>query len=69
MVVEKYGEELVNLSCEILRNIALSLGGQQYRTYNKRRKGNWTGHILRRNCLLKYVIQEKIEGSIEVMKR
>jgi len=33
------------------------------------RKGNWTGHILRRNCLLKHVIQEKIQGSIEVMKR
>ena len=59
----------MNLSCEKLRNTALSLGGQEYPTYNKRRKGNWTGHILRRNCLLKHVIQEKIEGSIEVMRR
>jgi len=25
------------------------------------RKGNWIGHILRRNCLLKYVIDGKIE--------
>jgi hypothetical protein len=31
----------------------------------KRRKGNWVGHILRRNCLLKHVFEGKIEGSIE----
>ena len=29
----------------------------------KRRKANWIGHILRRNCLLKHVIEGKIEGS------
>jgi hypothetical protein len=27
----------------------------------KRRKANWIGHILRRNCLLKHVIEEKVE--------
>ena len=27
----------------------------------KRRKGNWVGHILRRNCLLKRVLEGKIE--------
>jgi hypothetical protein len=27
-----------------------------------RRKSNWTGHILRRYCLLKHVIDEHIEG-------
>jgi len=27
-----------------------------------RRKANWIGHILRRNCLLKRVIEGKIEG-------
>jgi hypothetical protein len=26
----------------------------------KRRKTNWIGHILRRNCLLKHVIEGKI---------
>jgi ribosomal 50S subunit-associated protein YjgA (DUF615 family) len=31
----------------------------------KRRKANWIGHILRRNCLLKHVI----EGKIERMRR
>jgi hypothetical protein len=35
----------------------------------KRRKANWSGHILRRNCLLKYVIEGKIEGRIEVTGR
>jgi hypothetical protein len=35
----------------------------------KRRKANWIGHILRRNCLLKYVIKGKIEGRTEVMGR
>jgi hypothetical protein len=27
----------------------------------KRRKANWIGHILRSNCLLKYVIEGKLE--------
>jgi hypothetical protein len=31
----------------------------------KRRKANWTGHISRRNCLLKHVIEGKLEGRIE----
>jgi len=32
----------------------------------KRGKANWTGHMLRRNCLLKRVIEGKKEGRIEV---
>ena len=28
----------------------------------KRRKAYWIGHILRRNCLLKHVIEGKVEG-------
>jgi hypothetical protein len=35
----------------------------------KRRKANWIGHILRRNCLLKHVIEGKIEGRIEITGR
>jgi ribosomal 50S subunit-associated protein YjgA (DUF615 family) len=35
----------------------------------KRRKANWIGHILRRNCLLKQNTEGKIEGSIEVAGR
>jgi hypothetical protein len=29
----------------------------------KRRKADWIGHILRRNCLLKHGIEGKIEGT------
>jgi hypothetical protein len=32
----------------------------------KRRKDNWIGHILRRNCFLKQVIEGKIEGRMEM---
>jgi len=32
-------------------------------------KANWIGHILRRNCLLQRVIEEKIKGGIEVTGR
>jgi hypothetical protein len=35
----------------------------------RKRKGNWIGHILRRNCLLKKVIEGKIKGQIEVTRR
>jgi len=31
-----------------------------------RRKANWIGHIFRRNCLIKHVIESEIEGRIEV---
>jgi hypothetical protein len=33
------------------------------------RKTNWIGHILRRNCLLKQVIEGKIKEEIEVTRR
>ena len=32
-------------------------------------KANWIGHILRRNCLLKQVIEGKVEGLMEVTRR
>jgi hypothetical protein len=35
----------------------------------KRRKTNWIGHILRRNCLLKHVIEGKLEGRIKITGR
>jgi hypothetical protein len=35
----------------------------------KSRKANWIGHILRRNYLLKHVIEDKIEGKIEMKGR
>ena len=35
----------------------------------RKRKANWIGHILRRNCLLQQAIEGKIKGQIEVTRR
>ena len=35
----------------------------------QRRKANWIGHYLRRNCLLKHAMEGKIEESIAVTGR
>ena len=35
----------------------------------KRRKDYWIGHIVRRNCLVKHIVEEKIDGVVEVTGR
>ena len=35
----------------------------------RKRKANLIGHILRRNCLLKHVIEGNIKGEMEVTRR
>ena len=35
----------------------------------RKRKAKWIGHILRRNCLLKQVIEGKIKGEMDVKRR
>ena len=35
----------------------------------RKRKANWIGHFLRRNCLLKQVIEGKIKGEMDVTRR
>ena len=35
----------------------------------RKRKANWIGHVLRRNCFLQQVIERKIKGQIEVRRR
>jgi len=35
----------------------------------RKRKANWIGHILRRNCLIKQFIEGKIKGEMEVARR
>ena len=35
----------------------------------KRRKANWIGHILSRNCLLEHVAEGKLERRIKVTRR
>jgi hypothetical protein len=34
-----------------------------------KRKANWIGHMLRRNCLLQWVIEGRIKGGIEMTGR
>jgi hypothetical protein len=34
-----------------------------------KKKANWIGHILLRNCLLNQVIEGKIKGEMEVTRR
>jgi len=50
-VLEKYGEGLHRIREE--KNIIYTA---------KRGKEYWVGHILRRNCLLKHVIEGEKEG-------
>jgi hypothetical protein len=35
----------------------------------KRKKANWIGHILRRNCLLSHIIERKIIGTRRLGRR
>jgi len=35
----------------------------------RKQKANWIGQILRRNCLLKQIIERKIKGEMEVERR
>ena len=35
----------------------------------RKRKASWIGHILRRNCLVKQIIEGKIKGQIEATRR
>jgi hypothetical protein len=35
----------------------------------KRKKANWIGHFLHRNCLLKQIIEGNLEENIEVTRR
>ena len=55
-----------------VRNEKVLLKGKEQRNILheiSNRKGNWIGHILRRNCLLQRVIEGKIKGGIEVRGR
>jgi hypothetical protein len=68
VVLEKDGEDQVNLSCENKRSITQNEGGNEYPTCNKK-KANWISHILRRNCLVKHIIEERIEVTKKGRRR
>jgi hypothetical protein len=50
-----------------VRNEELLLRVQKHEI--SKRKANRIGHILRRNCLLQQVVEEKIKGGINVTRR
>jgi hypothetical protein len=54
----------------INEEVLLSVNEQRSVPHEIRKwKANWTGHILRRNCLLQRVLEGKIKGEIEVTRR
>ena len=68
-MLEKDEEDQWDRSCEKLGEL---YGAKEERNIihtAKRRKVNSIGHILRRNCLLKHVIEGKIDRMIEVTER
>jgi hypothetical protein len=55
-------------STNLVRNVAVLHRVKEKRNVIhtiRRRKANWIGHMLRRNCLLKHVIEGKVEGGIK----
>ena len=62
----------VNIWTDHVRNEEVLLRVNEQRSILheiRKRKANWIGHILRRNCLLQQVIEGKIKGQIEVTRR
>jgi hypothetical protein len=52
------------------KEVLLRLKGQRNILHEiSKRKANWIGHILRRNCLLRQVIEGKIKVGIEATGR
>ena len=69
VVLEKDGKDQLDRSCEKWRCV-IRVNEQRNILYEIRKwKANWIGHILRRNCLLKQVIEGKIKGEMEVTRR
>jgi hypothetical protein len=59
-VLEKDGEYHLDWSCK--KVLEVRKRGISY--IQERRKVNWIGHVFRRNCFLKHVIEGKVEGGI-----
>jgi hypothetical protein len=60
VVLEKDGEDQLDRACE--NEVLIRVKEQRNILYEIiKRKANWIGHILRRNCLLRQVIEGKIK--------
>jgi hypothetical protein len=63
--------EKINCS-DLVRNEEVLLTVKEQRNILheiSKRKANWIGHILRRNCFLRQVIEGKVKGGIEMTGR
>jgi len=58
-VLEKNGEDLFGRSCE--KRSITNNKEEEYSTNKESRKAIWIGHALRRNCLLRHVVEGNIE--------
>lgn len=63
-MLEKNGEDQKDRSCEKRRSIRQSQGEYNIQLTLKRRKNNWTDHMLRSTCLLKNVTGGHVDGRI-----
>jgi hypothetical protein len=43
--------------------------GKDYFQFIKRRQANWIGYILLTNCVLKHLVEVRLEGRMEVTRR
>jgi hypothetical protein len=65
VVLEKDGEYQLDRSCEKRGSVARVKEKRNILHTVEKRKSDWSGHILRRNCLLKHFVEGKILGGIE----
>jgi hypothetical protein len=62
--------EKISLADHVRKEVLLGVEEQRNILYEiSKRKANWISHILRRNCLLRQVIEGKIKVGIEVTGR
>jgi hypothetical protein len=70
-IFEKYSKERIIWTDHVRNEEVLLRVKEQSNILHEicKRKANWIGHILRRNCFLQQVIEEKIKREIEVRGR
>jgi hypothetical protein len=66
VVLENDGEDQLDRWCEKLKSTTISRVERNILHTKRRRKANWTGHILGRNCLVKRSSEGNIEKGTEV---
>jgi hypothetical protein len=67
--VGKDGEDQLDRSCEKRRSVTEVIKERNVLRTVKRRKANWIGYVLRRNCLLQHIVKGNIDGRIGVTGR